>query len=252
MVRGAGRQPFASIEQPEAEDVIDRGDAILPSNLLPLGIGPAMIGDRDLIDAAVKLRHLHGQLRLDAEPIRHEAKVLEHFGSEDLVPDLHIAQVQIRDNVAEGGQEPIPKGVPEVENAMRTAMESVPEDNVGMAFEDGLEQPRIVLWIILQGGILNDDDIAGHAGDRGADGCSLSAIARMDEEANLILVVAAQALQDLSGAVNGGVIHQDDLFLIGSRLHPLEDELNGVALVIDWNDHGELHLDHCISGQLRD
>src|SRR5574337_299421 len=122
-----------SLKKPEPDDVIERGQAILPGDLLPLGIGPAVIGDRDLIDATVKLRHLHGQLRLDAESIRFEPQPLEDFGSEDLVPDLHITQIEIGHHVAEGSEEPIPLEVPEVEDTMGATMEPVAEDDIGVA-----------------------------------------------------------------------------------------------------------------------
>jgi hypothetical protein len=71
---GKGLEPaaLASIEQPETDDVVEGGDAIFASNLLSLGIGPSVIGDRDFIDAATQFGNLHRQLGLDAEPVRFE------------------------------------------------------------------------------------------------------------------------------------------------------------------------------------
>ena len=52
-------------------------------------------------------------------------------------------------------------GVPEVQHPMALADEPRAEHNVGPAFEDRLDKPRIFGGIVLEVGILHDDDIAG-------------------------------------------------------------------------------------------
>ncbi len=76
------------------------------------------------MDLAPELGHLDRELRLNAEPIRFEAKALEDVAPEDLVPHLHVAQVEIRDYVAEVREILVPQVVPEVEHAMGTTMVS--------------------------------------------------------------------------------------------------------------------------------
>src|SRR3990170_5831361 len=174
-INGKSLTIIASVEQSEAEDTVEGGEAVPPGDLLPFGIGPAVVRDRHLVDPAAELGHLDRQLGLDPEPVRLEAETLEHVGPEDFVPDLDIAQVEIRDHVAEIREEPIPDVVPEVEDAVRPTMESVAEDNVSLVFQDRLQQRRVVSRVILQIGILDDDDVAGHLLDGGADRCSLAA-----------------------------------------------------------------------------
>src|SRR5574341_180384 len=240
-INGESLTIIASVEQPEAEDAVEGDDAVPPSDLLPLGVRPAMVRDRHLVDPAAELGHLDRQLGLDPEPIRLKAETLEHVGPEDFVPDLDIAQVEVRGHVAEVGEEPIPDVVPEVEDAVRPTMESVAEDNVGVAFQDWLEEPRVVLRVVLQVGVLDEDDVAGHVLDGGADRCSLAAIARVEEEVHLPPVVATQSFQDLTRSVTRGVIHEDDLLVIRDRLNPLEEQFDRLPLIIDRNDDGELH-----------
>ena len=51
------------------EDAPDRLDAVLPVDLLAFGVGAAAVGDPHLVDPAAQLRHLGGDLRLEAEAV---------------------------------------------------------------------------------------------------------------------------------------------------------------------------------------
>ena len=50
----------------------ERGDAVLPSDLLAFGIGAAGVGDRDLVDTRVVLGEACSDLGLEAEAIGRE------------------------------------------------------------------------------------------------------------------------------------------------------------------------------------
>src|SRR5215831_7247328 len=53
--------------EPETNQIIQRCDPIFPSDLFALGIGAAVIGDRDFIEAALFFGKFDGDLRFEAE-----------------------------------------------------------------------------------------------------------------------------------------------------------------------------------------
>src|SRR5206468_4409153 len=77
---------------------------------------------------------------------------------------------EIGEHVGEEGEEPVADGVPEVEDAMRAALEPRAEHGVGASVGDGGEQGRELGGIVLEVGVLDHDHVARGLPDPRADG----------------------------------------------------------------------------------
>ena len=67
------------------------------------------------------------------------------------------------------GEELVADHVPEIDHAVGVAAhEARAEDDVGLAVEDRLEQPRVFLRVVFEVGVLHDHDVAGGGGEAGA------------------------------------------------------------------------------------
>src|SRR5262245_58877422 len=84
--------PGTSPDESEDEHPPQRDDAVAPTDLLALGIGAAVVGDRNLVDPHPEPRRLDHQLGLDVEAVGPQRKLLQDRGTEGLVADLHVAQ----------------------------------------------------------------------------------------------------------------------------------------------------------------
>jgi hypothetical protein len=121
----------------------DRRDGVLPADLLALGDAAAVIADRHFVEADVPLRQLRRQLRLDAEAIAVERRLLQDVGPDGLVAGLHVRQVDVVEDVRQPGQEVVGDAVPvEQDLALRRGREPRAEHRVGLAFEDRRDQRR--------------------------------------------------------------------------------------------------------------
>ena len=102
----------AIVEEPVLEQRPDRRHRVLPADLLPLGHGAPVIADRHLVEPDVPLRQLGRQLRLDAEAIAVQRRLLEDVGPDGLVAGLHVRQVDVVEDVGHPGQEVVRDPVP--------------------------------------------------------------------------------------------------------------------------------------------
>jgi len=60
-----------------------------------------------------------------------------------------------------------------------------------------------------------------------------------------------EILEQRTGAIGGFIVHNDDFLVDRHRLHAQQHFLDERALVIDWNDDGNFHLDSEFSSMLR-
>src|SRR5689334_19483010 len=150
-----------SFEEPKSDDVPQGGDAVSPRDFLALLVGASMVPNWHFIDAAAEAGDFDGELGLEAEAIAAKLNGIEHLATEDFVADFHISQVQVAQQVAEKREHLVAEVMPEVEHAVRAAVKAVPEHYIGETFQNRLEQLRIIARIVLEIGVLDEDDIAG-------------------------------------------------------------------------------------------
>ena len=82
-------------------------DSILPVYLLPVLIGPSVVGDSDLIHAPLPFCHPSGKLRFDAEASRFQA-MLERISDlfrECLITGFHIGKIEAGKKIREESEE---------------------------------------------------------------------------------------------------------------------------------------------------
>src|ERR1035437_6919018 len=213
-------------------------NSVAPVDLLSLGVCPTSIGDRHLINACVPLRQSRGDFRLEPELVRREMQRARQITANRLVAGLHVGEVEIRQLVAEGGEHRVAHRVPEVEHAMRPAKEARAEAGVRLSLDDRLQHGGPILRIVLEVGILDDDDVARARGERGTNRLALSTILWLGDEA-IDEARGVQLDETLARAVGGTVIDADDLLLHWRRVHTVENRLDRVALIEDWNQNRE-------------
>ena len=126
--------------------------------------------------------------------------------------------------------------VPEQEHPVRSAQKARAVDDIGVAFEDGGQELRIVARIVLQVGVLDDDDLAAHLGLSGPERCPLASVALMAQDDE---VGPDDALEELGRRVGRAIVHDDELFLLGRPPHAGDHLRNRRSLVIDRDDHRE-------------
>src|SRR5436190_20666530 len=109
----------ASAKKVVFDDAVDRTEAVLVADLLSLFIGPAMVGDADLVDSRAAPGQLGGDFRLEAEPVFLDLDRLDELAAECLIAGFHVREIQVGEHVGKKRQESVPDAVPEVEVAMR-------------------------------------------------------------------------------------------------------------------------------------
>src|SRR3954452_1457434 len=67
----------------------DRAEAVAPGDVLALGVGAAVVGDRHLVDAQLPAADPAGDLGLDPEVVLAQRQRLQHLGAKRLVAGLH-------------------------------------------------------------------------------------------------------------------------------------------------------------------
>ncbi len=72
--------------------------------------------------------------------------------------------------------------MPEEEDPVRAAEEAGAVDDVGPAVEDGLEERRVLGGVVLQVGVLDEDDVARRRGESRLEGRPLAHVPRLEED----------------------------------------------------------------------
>src|SRR5436305_9945209 len=131
--------------------------------------------------------------------------------------------------------------MPEIQNAMLSSMKAVAEDNVGAAGEHGGEQDGVILGVVLEVGVLHQDEITRDLRHPGADRVALAVVFFMQQDANATSALTLDGGQKFARAVRRKIVNDDDLFFErnGDSGNRLDDVLDRVALIEDWNDDRE-------------
>src|SRR6059058_4387808 len=223
----------------EAQDRPCRRHGVLPADLLPVRVAPPVVGDRHLVDAAAQVRHLGGELGLEAEALRADGQALQDVGPENLVAGLHVGEVQVGAHVGEECEQLVADRVPEHEHPARARVARAVDD-VGVAVEDRLDEPRVLGGVVLQVGILDDRDVAAHVGDGGPHRGALALVVRLEDEHEAVRRRVrrrgAQLLEHGARPVGRAVVDDDDLLWEADGHDPLEEGPDGADLVVHRDD----------------
>jgi len=142
------------------DDAINSSHAVLPANFLPLVIGSAVVGNTNLIDAAVKFSNFSGYFRLKSKPIFLDSDLLNDLAAECLVAGFHVREIEVGKHVAQQCKKSVAHAVPKIYNPMGSAtLESAAKHHIGLVLQDWCDHDRIFLWIVFQVGILHNGDI---------------------------------------------------------------------------------------------
>ena len=183
-----GREPV--VDEAVTEERPDRRHRVLPADLLAFGHRAAVVADRHFVEPDVPLRQLGRQLRLDAEAIAVERRLLEDVAADRLVAGLHVRQVDVVEDVGQPGQEMVRDAVPvEQDFALRGGGEARAEDRVGLPFQDRRDQRRIVARVVFEVRVLDQADVAAHFLNRAADRGPLPHVLRLAEDADARLAL---------------------------------------------------------------
>src|SRR6202035_2702151 len=98
-------KPDGSVEQIISQDAPECGDAVFPGNLLTLRVGAAGIRNGNFVDPPVSLGDFGSEFRFEAEAIRLEFDILQNFAAKNFVTRLHVAELEVGENVGEQRQE---------------------------------------------------------------------------------------------------------------------------------------------------
>ena len=232
-------------EAPGDEPIPEQGpqgrEQVLQAYLLALGIGPPLVGDRDLVQPRSPLDQLRGQLRLQGEPVRRQRHRPEDVGPDQLGAGLHVGQVDVVQDVAQPGQKLVAQCVPEVQDAPVTArQEPGAEDRIGYALEHRTQQRGVVGRVVLQVGVLDEGQIARHRLDGRSDRARLALVLLVEDVLDAGLVVG-QLGDELPAAVGRAVVHDHQLdgdFHWGVE-DPVDDGAQGAHLVVDRHQHAQ-------------
>ena len=235
----SGALVFLVVDEGVAQDRRDRGEAVLPADLLAFPIVAAVVGNGDLVYPKAEAGDLGGDLGLDAEAVRAQPHALHHLARHHFVAGLHVGKVQVGDEVREQREEAVGELMPEAEHAPRPSEEAGAVDHVGSAVTDRLDQLVVILGIVFEVGVLDHDDVASRFFESSAHGRSLAAVVGLVEDPAVRL--GGERGEELAGTVGRRVVDDEDLLVEPDCPDALQAFLDGRAFVVDRDDDGNSH-----------
>jgi len=137
----------------------ESAETILPADFLPFGIGPAVVGDGDLVDARTRLGRLRHDLGFKAEAVFLNFDRLDEFASKRFVAGLHVREVEIGRHVRQEREELVAERVPEIQHAVLVrADEAGAKNRIGLSRKDRRDELGILRRIVFEIRILNNND----------------------------------------------------------------------------------------------
>ena len=233
----AGRQELRdSIKKPVTKDKPKSSDSVLPADFFALGVITTGVVDVGFVKAIVVAGKLGGQLRLNAEPISGQLKILNALPSKNFITGFHVGEVKVAQHIGEECEKPVGHVVPEQQDAMRAAGKARSVHDVGAPVEDGLDEFGIVGRVVFEISILDEKNVAGRVLETCADGGTFAAVNRV--RVKLDVGGAGNTIEDFSRAIRGGVVDKNNLLgkIAGiGGADTADNFLDGVSFVEDWN-----------------
>src|SRR5436190_243353 len=217
---GARRPANATLDQR-----VDGIDSVIPADLLPLVGAPRIVVDRNFVNALARQQHLRRELGLEIESDATQPDLLEDFAAKRLVRRFHVGEAGAEQHVGEAGQEPVGGTCPQW-NAAGPAKKSGAVYHRRAILEDGRDQPRVILRVELEIGILNQQDVARRLMQAETNGRTFSQIDVMVIQMDAWIARPSGRVEDASRAVARSIVGDDDFLLDAvelDRRHALEN-----------------------------
>ncbi len=219
---------------------LERAEAVTPGDLLALVDFTPGIGDRHFVNAVATAQHLGRDFGFEVEAIGDNGHALDHLGVEQLVARLHVRQGRAVQHVGDQRQEAI-AGPMQRQHVLALAGESAAVDHPGLALEYRLEQAGPVVRVVLEIGILDEEEIAGGQRQPGTDGRTLALVLLVGDDPDGRIL---QRPQDLLRTVAGAVVDHNHLQVDAPGQldgpHAANDLGHGRPLVEYGHDHARV------------
>ncbi len=153
--------------------------------------------------------------------------------AESFVTGFYVGEVQISKQVRKKRQELVGHIMAEVQDARSApGQEARPKDHVSLAIFDRLDQPGDVDRVVLQVGILHDDNLARAGGEAGPQRRGFALVRRLANQAHARDLLA-KFLDDLRRVVLRAIVDHDRFVQVGDFAEQCgEHRSNGFFLVI--------------------
>ena len=146
-----------------------------------------------------------------------QGHAVEHALVEQLVAGLHVGERRVVEDVRHEREEAVADPVQE-QHVAPLAGEARSVDDEGAALEHGGEQLRPVVGVVLEIGVLDEHEVAGHVLERRADRRALPEVVRVQHDTHRAV---AELAQDAACPIVAPVVDDDDL--------AFQRELDGAA-----------------------
>ena len=224
------------------EDAAEGAEAVFPADFFAFGVGAAVVGNGDFVDACAGAGDLGDEFGLDTEAVFLEGDGLDQLAFENFVAGLHVGEVEIGCHVRQEGEELVAERVPEVEHAVLVrADEAGAEDGVCLAAENGLEQRGVVCGIVFEVGVLDEHDVRRGFADAGSQGGTFSLIALVPVQADSLLGRRC-ICQHFECAICGAIIHHHHFGHAGLCEHQPQNGLHSGSFVEDRHNHRDIGI----------
>jgi len=186
-------------------------DAVFPIDLFAFGVGAAVVGDGDFVNADAFFGELGCDLGLEAEAVFLDGDGLQNFPAHGFVAGLHIREVQVGEHVGHEREELVPQGVPKIQHAVLLRPNKARSKNrIGLAAQNGMQQDRILCGIIFQVGILDNNHIRCRLRDSRSQRRALALVFLVMKDTQPGIRIF-DTLQFLPSAIRRRIVHHNQL-----------------------------------------
>jgi hypothetical protein len=231
---------------------VNGAETVSPAYFLAFLERSSVVAYADFVNSDFRyFRNLGRHFGFETESVFLEFDRFYDVGAEQLVTRFHVGQIEVRKHIAQKRKDAVSDAVPEEQDAVRfAAHETAAVDHVGVTVENRFEQDVVFLRIVLEIGVLDDDQLARGVFDSRAQSRAFSLV-------HLVLVVRNGQIgvcthisfNALLGVVGAEVVDDDDfLFEVAAQFHSLDlvqNPVDGRAFVIRRDDDRKFPVRVC-------
>ena len=223
---------------PIPQDTPKRFERVAEADFFAGFVGAAGVADAEFIDTPAAAGDFGGHLRFNAEAVLLQVwqNLLDYLTTKDFVAGFHIGEVQVGEDVRQRCQEAVGGVVPEVEDTVRAGREeSRTVDDVRAAFDDRLDEDRVLGRVVFEVGVLDHDDIAGCFRKTGSDRRAFALVLFVKNHDRVRVVFDPS--KNIPRSVGRTIVDQDDLLPNRHGSYAAEEFFERMNFVIDGDHH---------------